>query len=246
MSHRFIEGHVHHTRTAPRRHLFNYRFYLLDIDLSTLQTLQNSLFSTNSFNLFSFSAKDHFGTSDDFMENVHALLHQFNRQPTEKMRFITLPRIMNFVFNPISILLLFEKEIPSSMFVEVHNYNGGRTVYPVELTLDKKGQYVGSVTKNMYVSPFLENRGFYLFTIHYDDTKMSVRITLKEGDKKILQTFFTGKSLPFRTSTVTTLFLRHTLITFWVVTRTLWQTMRLKLKGLKWHSPSAADQIRRY
>jgi hypothetical protein len=77
---------------------------------------------------------DHFGTSTDFFKNIEELLKKFHLKATKKMRFITLPRVLNFVFNPISVLVLFdEQNLPTHILAEVHNYNNGRIVYPVKL-----------------------------------------------------------------------------------------------------------------
>lgn len=246
MSHRYLEGKIHHTRFLPKRHSFDYRFFMIDIDLSTLETLENRLFSCGSLNLFSFQAKDHFGSSEKFLENVHGLLKRFAISPTSTMRFITLPRIAGFVFNPISVLLLIDEEAPVKMLAEVHNYNGGRIVYPVTLTQTRKGTYKGEADKAMYVSPFFDSEGRYAFVLSYNQTGASITVELHKEGAKMLTSHFSGKALAFSTSSTFGLFVRHTLLSVWVVTRTLWQTIRLKYKGMVWNSPRPIDQIRRY
>jgi len=134
IQHNYLDGSIFHKRFHPKNHNFKYKFFMMDIDLNSFESLnKNKLFSYNSFNLFSFFTKDHFGKSEDFLKNVDELLNKYKIEKTSKMRFITLPRILGFVFNPISVLILFEKNKPTFMFAEVHNYNGGRVVYPVEL-----------------------------------------------------------------------------------------------------------------
>lgn len=246
MSHHFFEGTVYHKRYTPKVHEFTYPFYLLDIDLGSLSTLKNRLFSLEGFNLFSFKGKDHFGQNEEFMENVETLLKKFGLRPSENMHFVTLPRIANFVFNPISILILFDENTPTHLFAEVHNYNGGRVIYPVRLETKDGKNYEGEAGKDMYVSPFLETKGAYRFTLQYEEKKMSLKVDLYEEGKKKLTAAFRGKARPFKSMTVAKLFARHSFLTVWVVTRTLWQTFRLWRKGLTWYSPSAADQIRRY
>ena len=246
MSHQFFEGRIYHKRYTPKEHAFSYRYFFLDIDNARLDTLENSLFGNESFNLFSFKAADHFGRSGSFKENVTALLKQFNLNPPKKMRFITLPRIANFVFNPISVLVLFDGERPSHLLAEVHNYNGGRTVYPVRLSETARGDHIGEAGKNMYVSPFFDHSGSYRFRLRYTLERLELDVDLQDDRGLSLHAAFKGSSLPFRTSTVLRLFGRHTLLTFWVVTRTLWESFRLWKKGLQWHSPQSADQIRRY
>ncbi|MFT7005293.1 MAG: DUF1365 family protein [Sulfurimonas sp.] len=247
MSHLFYEGEVYHKRFAPKIHEFTYPFFLLDIDVGKLSELKNRLFSLDRFNLFSFSAKDHFGTSKDFHQNIAETLNKFNLPATEKMHFITLPKIFNYVFNPISILMLFsEDNQPTNMLVEVHNYNGGRVVYPVKLEAISGNKYKGSVLKDMYVSPFLKRDGLYKFVICLVDEKLSIHITLYEDNEKKLIAFFKGSSKEFSSKSVKELFCRHTFLTFWVVTRTLFQSFKLWLKGLKFVRVTPQDEIRRY
>lgn len=246
MSHCFFEGKIYHKRFSPKIHEFTYPFYLLDIDLSLFSSLKNRLFSLEGFNLFSFKSNDHFGQSDDFMLNVEELLTKFNLSPTKQMRFVTLPRVANFVFNPISVLILFEDAKPTYMLAEVHNYNGGRVVYPVELNHKHERSYTGVVQKEMYVSPFLETVGEYRFLLRHEEEKISLKIDLYEADEKKLTASFSGHSRPFESKTVAKLFVKHSFITFWVVTRTLWQSLKLWAKGLKIYSPLPSDEIRRY
>lgn len=246
MSHTFFEGTVYHKRYSPKVHEFTYPFYMLDIDLYLLHRLKNRLFALEGINLFSFRSKDHFGKSEDFMKNVEELLEKFGLSGSENMHFITLPRVMNFVFNPISILVLFDKEKPTHIFAEVHNYNGGRVVYPVKLEEKNNGTYEGEVIKDMYVSPFLETKGEYRFYFRNEGEQFSLKVDLYEEGVKKLTAAFSGVAKPFKSMTVAKLFVRHSFLTFWVVTRTVWQTLKLWRKGLTWYSPTTSDQIRRY
>lgn len=244
MSHRFVEGRVYHKRFVPIEHTFTYGFYLLDIDTTLIEALS----SKRGFlkNIMRFDAKDHFGKGGDFKTNIQSLLAQFNLAPTPQMRFLTLPRIFGFVFNPLSVLMLFDEGIPRVMLAEVHNYNGGRIVYKVELMATNRGEYEGSCPKDMYVSPFFDRTGRYDFSLRFDDEEMALSVTLFENEQKSLVAAFTGKFLPYTPQTRRALLCRHTWLTLWVVTRTLWQTLRLKFKGLPWHNPQAIDTKRRY
>ena len=245
MSHKFFEGNIYHKRYSPKAHDFKYKFFMIDINISKLEKLDNKYFSQNSFNLFSFNTKDHFGESIDFKENIKSLLKKYDLEPTEKMRFVTLPRIVGYVFNPISVLILFENDKPSTMLAEVHNYNGGRIIYHVKLETNDDKHFKGKTLKDMHVSPFFKRDGEYKFDLTYTNNNFSIGINLFENDEKVLTSTFVGKSLVFNEVNIISLFTRHTLLTFWVVTRTIWQSLKLKLKGLKWNGPEAIDQIRR-
>jgi len=239
MSHLFYEGTVYHKRFVPKVHDFTYPFFLLDINVEELSSLKSGFFS--------FKAKDHFGSSKDFKENSKELIKKFDFPTPFAMRFLTLPRIFNYVFNPISILVLFnEEEKPTHMFVEVHNYNGGRIVYPVVLETGNGKQYKGSVEKDMYVSPYLKRDGRYDFVLDYNDEHLNISITLYEDEQKTLIASLQSKALTYNSKNSAALFFRHLFLTFRVVTRTLWQSLRLSLKGIKFNSVTPPDQIRRY
>jgi len=246
MSHRFYEGEVFHKRFKDAEHKFTYGFFMLDIDVSSLQTLTNKLFAYDAFNLFSFKPKDHFGSRENFRENIDELLHKFQLQVTPKMRFLTLPRVMNYVFNPISILVLFDGERPTQMMVEVHNYNGGRIVYPVTLEQKSPTQYSGEADKDMYVSPFLKRDGIYKFTLEYTAEKIAITIVLYEDGIKTMMTTFHATAKEFSAKSVLAIFAKHSFLTFKVVTRTLWQSLKLYRLGLKFNAVTPIDQHRRY
>jgi DUF1365 family protein len=245
MSHKFFEGNLYHKRFSPKIHKFKYKFFMIDIDISEIDTLDNKYFSQNSFNLFSFNTKDHFGESLNFKDNIKNLLQEYDLEPTQKVRFITLPRIVGYVFNPISVLLLLQNDKPTNMIAEVHNYNGGRVIYEVKLESSDDKHYKGITAKDMHVSPFFKRDGRYEFDLTYTNNKFSIGINLFEDDVKMLNSTFIGESLVFSEKNIISLFFRHTLLTFWVVTRTIWQSLKLKLKGLKWNGPDSIDQIRR-
>jgi len=246
MNHRYYNGTIYHKRYLPREHDFKYKFFMLDIELSTLEKLRNRFFSINSFNIFSFYSKDHFGKNEDFNKNIKELLKRFSINRATKMRFITLPRIFGFVFNPISLLILFKEDKPKYLLAEVHNYNGGRVIYPIKLKNEGGKTYKGESIKDMYVSPFFKRDGDYKFTLAYDNNQISLNILLFENNEKMLTSTFKGEAMIFNEKNIFKLFFKHTLLTFWVVTRTIYQSIKLKLKGLKWHKAISQDQIKRF
>ncbi len=246
MSHHWLDGEVFHKRFHPTVHQFRYDYCMLDMDLSKLQTLKNSFFSYGGFNLFSFKAKDHFGSDESFLVNAKALLKKFSFNEAYELRFLTLPRILGFVFNPISALLLIQEDKVKYMLVEVHNYNGGRVVYPVVLEEKEESVYEGRIHKNMYVSPFFKREGEYRFLLAYSKTQVQVSVTLYEEGVKMLVASLKAKVLPFEAKSSLRIFCSHTLLTFFVVTRTLWQSLKLYTKGLHFSAPQPLDQIRRF
>ncbi len=245
MSHRFLDGEIYHKRFSPKTHSFNYKFFMLDIDLENFDTLKNRLFSINKFNIFSFHTKDHFGNKSNFLENVDYLLKHFDIDKSSKMRFITLPSILGYVFNPISTLIIFKDNTPTHLIAEVHNYNGGRVLYPLELETSDNKLFKGKTKKDMYVSPFFKRDGDYEISLYINDEDFRLNIKLFENGVKMLTSTFSAKEMEYSTKNIKKLFFKHSFLTIWVVTRTLVQSFKLKLKGLAWNSPIKQDQMRR-
>ena len=245
-NHKFYEGNIYHKRFHPRVHEFKYNFYLLDIDLNYFQNLKNSFFSINKLNLLSFKTKDHFGKSDNFLENVDELLEKFNIKKTNNMRFLTLPRVLNFVFNPLSALVIFnENNEATHLLAEVHNYNNGRVIYPI--ILEKKGKsYTGKVIKDMYVSPFFKTDGVYEFELKYDENKLFLKIDLFEDNEYKLTAIFNSKAKDYNKKSSLNIFFKYMFSTFLVVTRTYFQAIRLIVKALKFYTPRDQDKEWRY
>lgn len=245
-NHKIYEGTIYHKRFHPKKHEFKYNFYLLDVDVNDLNSLKNTVFSINKLNFMNLRFKDHFGKSDDFQKNINELLEKFDLKATKNMRFITLPRVLNFVFNPISVLVLFdEQNTPTHILAEVHNYNSGRVVYPIELE-KRKNSYFGVVKKDMYVSPFFECEGVYEFELKYDENKLFIKIDLFEDKVHKLSAIFNSKAKPYNFKNILKIFFRYMFSTFLVVSRTFYQAFRLYLKGLKIYSPRENDKMKRY
>lgn len=248
MKHVFYDGTIYHKRFTPKEHDFSYKFFMLDMDVNNLSELKNRWFSNNGFNLFSFNSKDHFGKDEDFSRNVENLLDEFDIKKSNKMRFVTLPRILNFVFNPISLLIIFDEkdESPTHLLAEVHNYNGGRVIYPIKLIKRGHNFYRGEVKKDMYVSPFFKREGQYNFVFRYDKSNVALKIDLYEDNKKMLSASFSGTPMSYTEQNILKLFLKHTFLTMFVVTRTLWQSIKLFFKGIKFNKVQDIDTKRRH
>lgn len=245
MNHRFYEGEIFHKRFFPKEHFFTYDYFFLDIDVADINSLNNSLFKINQAGVMGFLAHDHFGATDDFTLNAMELISAMGWEKPTQLRFITLPRIFHFVFNPISMLLVLnELHQVTHAIAEVHNYNGGRVLYPMSFEENSHGELRAKCPKSMYVSPFMGYEGTYTFRIEYTPEHFSLRIELSEGDTEMLVAHFKGSARDYTTATIRSLLCNHTFLSLFVVTRTLWQSFRLKLKGLTFISPRPQDQIK--
>ena len=106
-------GQVVHKRFKPKQHFFKYNVFSLLLDLSEIDELDKkiSFFSYNKFNLISFFDKDH------GERNGSSLVEwvKFNLKKTGidtiniKIKILCYPRIFGYVFNPLSIFFVYDR-----------------------------------------------------------------------------------------------------------------------------------------
>jgi uncharacterized protein len=101
------KGQVMHARMKPKAHRFSYGVYNLLIDVDRLDAAhrQSAFFSVNRFNLLSFKPSDHGdGGRTALGQHVRKLLADAGlTAPPVQITLICYPRVLGFVFNPISV-----------------------------------------------------------------------------------------------------------------------------------------------
>ena len=127
-------GNVIHKRFKPKEHFFKYRVFSLFIDLSELNELNNKLkfFSLNKFNLISFYEKDHGNRDGSSLLNWVKVNLNKNNIDTQNIniKLLCYPRILGYVFNPLSIFFVYDKnENLISILYEVKNTFGEQHTY---------------------------------------------------------------------------------------------------------------------
>jgi len=106
-------GEVIHRRLAPKKHFLKYRIFSLLIDLDELTELDHSLliFSLDKFNLISLHQKDYGDETSSIKSNICQLLITSGlEEATYKIYLQTMPRILGYVFNPLSVFFCFNKD----------------------------------------------------------------------------------------------------------------------------------------
>ena len=199
MTSSIYNGTVIHKRFKPKIHFFKYRVFSLFIDLTELNNLEKkiSFFSYNSFNLVSFFDKDH-GDRDG-----SSLIKWVKKNLTEnqisfddiKIRLLCYPRILGYVFNPLSIFYCYQENNLKAIFYEVKNTFNEQHTYIFKVIDGEKIEQ--KCKKKFYVSPFMDMNTFYNFKLIAPGEKLSVFIkqtddvgtvltATQEGDRKKL------------------------------------------------------------
>jgi DUF1365 family protein len=228
------KGFVTHRRLKPQRHYFSYKIFSILFDLTELENLHNkiSIFSFNKFNIFSFYNKDH-GSRDgsDLTKWVKINLKKYNLNfNVSKIKLLCFPRVLGYVFNPLSIFYCYEGKVLKAILYEVKNtFNEQHTyVFPV----DNSSKIIKQqCNKKFYVSPFIEMDTFYNFRLTEPDK--NIRILIKQTDKeeKILVACQVGKRQNMSLNQLIINFFTHPMMTFKIMISIHYEALRLWKKG---------------
>ena len=233
---RIYSGQVIHTRFKPKKHYFKYKVFSLLIDLDEINKINNNLnfFSYNKFNLISFFDKDH-GNRDgsNVKEWVKENLIKKNiKFQNIRVEILCYPRILGYVFNPLSILYVYnEKDALISIFYEVKNTFGEQHTYIFE-TQDQK-IIKNKCDKKFYVSPFIDMECEYNFSVTKPGDSISVIINQHDKEGKLLFASQDGKSQDLTSKNLILNYLRHPLMTFKVIVAIHYEAFKLWFKKVK-------------
>ncbi|MBC7538459.1 MAG: DUF1365 domain-containing protein [Bacteriovorax sp.] len=226
-----FKAKIYHKRFLPSVNEFNYSGFYIKFSLDHIHELKSAIFGVNKFNLFSFYEKDHGyknGTSldrwaRDMLEK--AGVSNFNGQ----IFLQTFPRVLGYVFNPVSFCFCYEKDILVAVIAEVNNTFGESHNY---VLTQKPGMQVETLKKEFHVSPFYDVLGQY----HFDfTTKNKVTIDYFFDQKLQLVTSLIGQEIPWSDKNWLKLFFQYPFYTIFIVLLIHYQALRLFIKKNKFY-----------
>lgn len=228
-------GHVMHMRLRPRAHRFRYRVFALLLDVDRLEETASRLrlFACNARGLFSHNDRDH-GPRDGspLRPWAEARLAEAGRPRPARIRLLAMPRMLGWVFNPLSVYYCFDAEDRlESVIYEVKNTFGDQVPYVLaaEGPGDSPRRHVQA--KEMFVSPFIGMDQTYRFHLAPPDERLSLRIKQGDADGDLLIAAQNGVRLPLTDATLARLALSVPFLPFKVIAAIHWQALRLWLKG---------------
>jgi len=229
-------GKVIHKRFKPKEHYFKYNVFSLLIDLDELDIIQNKIkiFSYNKFNIISFFDIDH-GPRDGtsirqwISKNLKDLGIHDNKI---KIKLLCYPRIFGYVFNPLSVFFIYDKNLKLiSIFYEVKNTFGEQHTYLFKASDDKTIK--NNCSKKFHVSPFIEMECNYYFRVLKPSDKMSVIIDQSDNNGKLLYASQDGVAKELNQKNLIISYICHPLMTFKIIAAIHFEAFKLWLKGIK-------------
>lgn len=252
---------VMHKRLFPKVNSFTYAIYYLYLPLSILtgglslreiikrretdkfQDNADDFFQNlpyNKFGTLSFYDKDH-GSKDGKNLNkwCRRILKRYElNEITNDIILISMPRVLGYVFNPVSFwLCLDKKKNIRAVLCEVNNTFGETHNY---LCAHEKGKIINSddwiVAKKLFhVSPFLKREGYYKFRFDLKEDKLGAWIDFYNAEgKKQLVTSLIGNLKPLTKENLKKVFRLHPLVTLKTIFLIHWQALKIISKGIKY------------
>lgn len=233
-------GTVSHTRRMPVKHSFDYPVFYAAIDLDSFakKTSLPSLLALDGFNLFSVQQKDYGAqTKDGLKDYIQSVFDNIGVPSPYKIILLTMPRLLGYAFNPISVFYAFDSEQRiCGIIYEVHNTFGERHSYAFAISDDLSRH---TIEKSLYVSPFFHVEGGYRFTqiVPGQQLKLGIQYSVKE--ETVFSAALTAERSPLTNKSLLKVFFLYPLLTLRVTAAIHFQALRLWIKKVSLTSKPA-------
>ena len=231
------DGTVIHKRFKPKKHYFKYSVFSLLIDLDEIDLIAKKIkfFSYNKFNLISFFDKDHGPRDGTSLKSwVSENLKKLNIYDDNiKIKLLCYPRMFGYVFNPLSIFFVYNKNSSLvAILYEVKNTFGEQHTYVFKINKTEK-ILRHSCKKKFHVSPFIEMNCSYYFKTLKPENKLLVVINQNDDTGKLLYASQKGLKKEINSKNLIFSYISHPLMSFKIIGAIHFEAFKLWLKGIK-------------
>ena len=232
-----VIGTVRHQRLRPAVHGFTYPTFSVLLPMRAwAQGRCAPALPRNRWGWAAFHDRDHGDGGGDALAWLDRLLAEYGVRDADGEAWLqTYPRVLGFVFKPVSFWYCHRADGRLRAIVaEVNNTFGERHCYLLD------GPDVGwgrtlQAEKVFHVSPFFGVQGGYRFRFARTDTRLVARIEHFDDAGTLLTTSISGDLLDLDARHVRTALWRTPLLTFGVMARIHWQALQLWLKRVPFH-----------
>jgi len=228
-------GETGHQRHTPKPHGFTYRMFWLALDLDELAALSRSVrgFAYGRGSVTSLRDADYAGPGGGTMrQRIDAKLHDAGvGDSVSRITLVTIPRVLGYVFNPVSFYVCRDAEGGLAAFVaEVRNTFGEMHHYVARPTpdADDPTRYRFAFPKEFYVSPFLEDDGHYELTLRLTEDRFDLAIDLHQGGAVAFSATMRGEGKPMTTGALWGALGRLPLFAATIMVRIHWHALLLR------------------
>ena len=242
MSSQILLSSIIHKRFIPFKHNLKYKVPSLYININDLQNISQkfNFFSINNFNLFSFYECDHGYRDHRSIKTfvIDALLKYKIKYKKLKIMILCFPRILGYVFDPLSIIYCFDDNKLISILYEVKNTTNEQHTYIFKGNTDSKDFKLShECSKQFYVSPFIQMEAHYKFFNKMFKNQVNINIDLfDKNNKKVLTAAQYGNFIEFNSKNMFKFLSYNPFLGFKVMIGILYEAIKIISKGGKYYA----------
>ena len=243
----WAESQIYHSRKINVKNSFFYRSLFVFFN-TTEQKSINTYFKTFGIPFFSLNGKDYLkGEKKPLKEAIESFVVKELDYAPDEVWLLTMPRMLGYVFNPVSFWFFKRGEEWEACLCEVNNTFGERHFYWLDKDKMKLNQWV-SMKKNFHVSPFQKVEGHYEFLFSLDVPKVKIKINYFNRQKELsLETGISGCLMPIQSFKTWRILIRYGWMTTFVMCKIHWQALILWVRRAKFFTkpPKPDEEVSR-
>ena len=246
------ECRVMHHRLSPKEHRFCHTIFMLWLDLDELDALDARLpgFGRNRFNAYGFYDRDHLSQSGESTKcNIQTWMRRrgVDAREDDRIMLLTFPRVLGYVFNPVSFYFCFRKTGEAiCAVVEVGNtFREMKRFLLPGPPVGQDGLFELTAPKHFYVSPFFDLDVKFNFRLRIPDDRLALFVDDYDGADQVLRTRLTGRRFELTGARLGWFSIKYPLITLKVILLIHWHALLLYWKKVPFFRKAAQPERQR-